>query len=144
MPVVIMLHRRAMELLRVTGLTKRYDGACALRDAWFEVQAGEVHALMGENGAGKSTLAKIVAGAVKADEGEICFRGEPVSIHGPLEAQRLGIGIIFPELDLFPNLTLGENIVIGTLKTGSGRFVRFGEVERFCRPFLEQVGLGSD
>src|SRR3954454_1806295 len=96
--------------LRVEQVTKHYDGICALRDAGFSVAAGGVHALMGENGAGKSTLAKIIAGSVKADAGRMFLDGAPVAIGSPLDAQRLGISIIYQELDLFPRLTVAENI----------------------------------
>ncbi|HUN67638.1 MAG TPA: ATP-binding cassette domain-containing protein, partial [Burkholderiales bacterium] len=113
----------------------------ALREAHFALERGEVHALIGENGAGKSTLAKIVAGSVRADHAEIEVEGRPVTIASPLDAQRLGIGIIYQELDLFPNLTVGENLVIGNLHFPEGGFVHSRRIEAFCRPFLEQVGL---
>ena len=96
---------------------------------------------MGENGAGKSTLARIVAGAEHADGGSFRVDGRPVGIASPLDAQRLGIGIIHQELDLFPNLSAGENMVIGNLCFREGHWARFRRMEAFCRPFLEQVGL---
>jgi ABC-type sugar transport system ATPase subunit len=106
-----------------------------LRDARISLRRGEVHAWIGENGAGKSTLARICAGATTADSARILIDGQPVEIRNPRDAQRLGIGIIHQELDLFPSLTAGENIVIGNLCfTG-------GSIERFCRPFLDQVAL---
>ncbi len=123
------------------GITKRYGGVYALKGANFSLRAGEVHALVGENGAGKSTLARILAGSTRADSGAISIHGEPVAIGTPLDAQRLGIGIIYQELDLFPNLTAGENIVIGNLHFPEGRLVNFRRMEEFCRPFLDQVGL---
>ncbi len=123
------------------GITKRYGGVYALKGATFALRAGEVHALMGENGAGKSTLARIIAGAVRADGGTISLHGAPVEIASPLDAQRLGIGIIYQELDLFPNLTAGENMVIGNLHFPEGPVVSFRRIEQFCRPFLDQVGL---
>ena len=129
------------ELLRVEQANKHYDGILALKDASFAIAPGEAHALMGENGAGKSTLAKIIAGSVKADSGRIFLDGQPVSIASPLDARRLGIGIIYQELDLFPRLTIAENIVIGSLQFECRRFVDFKELDRFCRPLLEQVGL---
>src|SRR6266404_4379050 len=129
------------ELLRVEQVTKHYDGICALKDASFSVAPGEVHALMGENGAGKSTLAKIIAGSIKPDRGRIFLDGQSVSIAGPTDARRLGIGIIYQELDLFPRLTVAENIVIGSLQFESRQFVNLKELDRFCRPLLEQVGL---
>ncbi len=96
---------------------------------------------MGENGAGKSTLSKIIAGSIRPDSGTILVDGQPAPIASPLDAQRFGIGIIYQELDLFPHLTAGENIVIGNLRFPEGRFVRQREIEVFCRPYLEQVGL---
>ena len=96
-------------------VTKHYGGVCALQDAHFSLRRGEVHALIGENGAGKSTLARILAGATTADRARISIDGQRGRHRHPLDAQRLGIGIIYQELDLFPNLTVGENIVIGNL-----------------------------
>ena len=123
------------------GITKRYGGVYALKGASFSLRAGAVHALVGENGAGKSTLARILAGSTRADSGAISIHGAPVEIATPLDAQRLGIGIIYQELDLFPDLTAGENIVIGNLHFPEGRLVSFRRMEEFCRPFLRQVGL---
>jgi len=95
----------------VSDITKRYGGVYALKGASFTLRAGEVHALMGENGAGKSTLARIIAGSARADGGRIALKGAAVEIASPRDAQRLGVGIIYQELDLFPNLTAGENMV---------------------------------
>jgi ABC-type sugar transport system ATPase subunit len=128
-------------LLQASGITKHYGGVQALKGASFELKAGEVHALVGENGAGKSTLARILAGSTRADAGTILRDGHEVRIARPLDAQRLGIGIIYQELDLFPSLTVGENIIIGNLHFRETALVRFPEIERFCRPFLQQVGL---
>jgi ABC-type sugar transport system ATPase subunit len=122
--------------LRVENVRKHYDGVQALCGASFGLAAGEVHALMGENGAGKSTLAKIIAGSVRADAGEIFIDDAPVDIKHPLDAQRLGIGIIYQELDLFPHLSVAENIAIG-------RPVKFRELNRFAQPFLDEVGLAA-
>jgi ABC-type sugar transport system ATPase subunit len=130
-----------LDLLHAEKISKRYGGISALHGAHFTLSAAEVHALMGENGAGKSTLAKIVAGSIRPDAGTIFVDGKPAPIYSPLDAQRFGIGIIYQELDLFPNLTVSENIVIGNLSFREGRFVRVRKVEAFCRPFLEQVGL---
>jgi ABC-type sugar transport system ATPase subunit len=132
------------DLLRAEGIGKHYGGVTALRGASFALGAGETHALVGENGAGKSTLAKILAGSVRADAGRILIDESAVQIRNPLEAQRLGIGIIYQELDLFPNLTIGENIVIGNLKFPESWLVDFAKVEAFCRPFLAQAGLERD
>jgi ribose transport system ATP-binding protein len=137
-----MEHNRSLpQHLQAVGITKRYGGVYALKGASFSLRAGEVHALVGENGAGKSTLARILAGSTRADSGAISIHGAPVEIATPLDAQRLGIGIIYQELDLFPDLTAGENIVIGNLHFPEGRLVSFRRMEEFCRPFLRQVGL---
>lgn len=128
-------------MLRTENIDKHYDGVHALRGVNFSVERGEVHALIGENGAGKSTLGKIIAGVVKPDNGEIWLDGSRVHIDSPLDAQKLGIGIIFQELDLFSHLSVGENIVIRNLKTRESPIVSFAQIERFCEPFLRQVGL---
>ncbi len=129
------------DLLHAGGVSKHYGGVAALRNARLALRPAEVHALIGENGAGKSTLAKIIAGAVRADRASIAIDGRAVTIATPLDAQRLGIGIIYQELDLFPNLTVGENMAIGNLGLREGPLVRFARLEAFCRPFLDQVGL---
>ena len=100
-------------LVSMTGIGKSFPGVRALNDARFELQAGEVHALMGENGAGKSTLMKILSGIYERDEGEILLDGKPVEISSPRRAQELGIGIIHQELNLMPHLTAAQNIFIG-------------------------------
>lgn len=129
------------DLIRAENICKHYDGAQALRNATLSVMAGEVHALMGENGAGKSTLSKIIAGAVRANTGTIYWDGQPVTIHNPVDAQRLGIAMIFQELDLFPNLTVAENLVVGNVRLESKRWVDFRELDEFCQPFLESAGV---
>jgi ABC-type sugar transport system ATPase subunit len=131
----------AESLLEVSGVEKHFGGVAALRGASLAVGAGEVHALMGENGAGKSTLARIVAGIVRADAGSFRVDGRTVTISSPLDAQRLGIGIIHQELDLFPNLSAGENMVIGNLRFQEGYWTGFGSMEAFCRPYFDQAGL---
>jgi ABC-type sugar transport system ATPase subunit len=130
-----------MGLLRAEGINKHFGGIAALSGVHFTLEKGEVHALMGENGAGKSTLARICAGSLKADNGRIRLDGAEVTIAHPLDAQKLGIGIIHQELDLFPHLSVGENLVIGNLTFAEGRFARGKAVAEFCRLFLAQVGL---
>jgi len=129
------------ELLQVENVSKHYGGVCALKNAHFALRTGEVHALIGENGAGKTTLSRIVAGSALADTANIAMDGRPATIASPVDAQRLGIGIIYQELDLFPNLTVGENLVIGNLHFREGRLVSPRRIEAFCRPFLDRVGL---
>ncbi|EFL6498592.1 sugar ABC transporter ATP-binding protein [Escherichia coli] len=99
--------------LQMKHITKRFPGVLALNDVQFTLRRGEVHALLGENGAGKSTLMKILSGVYQPDEGEIIFEDKPVSFSDPLSAQNVGITIIHQEFNLFPKLTVEENIFIG-------------------------------
>ena len=100
-------------LLTLRGIDKAFAGVQALRGASFELQAGEVHALMGENGAGKSTLMKVLAGVYTADAGRIKLDGQAIAPDSPRAAQALGIRIIHQELNLMPHLSAAQNIFIG-------------------------------
>jgi ribose transport system ATP-binding protein len=97
----------------MTAITKSFPGVRALDGVSFEVASGEVHALVGENGAGKSTLMKILAGAYVAESGTIEIDGTRVTIDGPRAAERLGIGMIYQEFNLVPDLGVIGNIVLG-------------------------------
>ncbi|MDR3472467.1 MAG: sugar ABC transporter ATP-binding protein [Devosia sp.] len=99
-----------MELLEVTGLTKRYGGVVALAGADFSARRGEVHALLGENGAGKSTLIQILSGAVRHDGGTIKVNGKLYAPANPDAALDAGIAAVFQELSLIPDLTVEQNI----------------------------------
>lgn len=94
-------------------ITKRYPGVLALDDAHFELQSGEIHALVGENGAGKSTMMKILAGIIAADSGKTFLDEKEIHLNGPRSALNLGISIIHQELNLMPHLTVAQNIFIG-------------------------------
>lgn len=95
------------------GISKRFPGVQALKDVNFEVQSGEVHALIGENGAGKSTLMKCLTGIYVPEEGTMTFKGEPWKVANPKEATDKGISIIHQELNLMNALTVAQNIFIG-------------------------------
>ena len=99
--------------LQMSHITKRFPGVLAMSNVDFALHKGEVHALLGENGAGKSTLMKILSGVYQPDEGDIIFEGQPVTFANPLSAQSAGITIIHQEFNLFPELTVEENIFIG-------------------------------
>jgi len=99
-------------ILRAERVTKVFPGTVALQDVDFEVRAGTVNVLVGENGAGKSTLMKILAGVEQPSSGRLLLDGKEVSFHSVRDAARHGIGIIFQELNLCPNLSVAENIFI--------------------------------
>jgi len=100
-------------LVEMTDISKSFPGVHALDGARFELQRGEVHALVGENGAGKSTLMKVLAGIYAPDAGTIRVKGNEVAVPSPRAAQALGIAIIHQELNLMGHLTVAENIFIG-------------------------------
>src|SRR5690349_24602574 len=99
-----------MDLVTVTGLSKRYGGIVALSEATFSARAGEVHALLGENGAGKSTFIQILSGAVQHDGGSILVDGQEYRPANPDAAQARGIAAVFQELSLIPDLSVEQNI----------------------------------
>jgi ribose transport system ATP-binding protein len=99
--------------LRMNGIVKTFPGVKALDGVSFDVRAGEVHALVGENGAGKSTLMKTLAGAYVADAGTIEIDGKPVTISGPRAAENFGIGMIYQEFNLVPDLRVVDNVLLG-------------------------------
>jgi ABC-type sugar transport system ATPase subunit len=110
-----MLERKAVmgPILQLEHISKSFPGVKALDDVHFEMNAGEIHALLGENGAGKSTLIKIISGVYKPDAGSIKLDGQPISFNNPREAQAKGIATIYQELSLYPELTVAENIFMG-------------------------------
>ncbi|MEI8131192.1 MAG: sugar ABC transporter ATP-binding protein [Leptolinea sp.] len=100
-------------MLEIKSVSKSFPGVRALQDVSFQVQTGEVHAVIGENGAGKSTLMKILSGVYTEYEGEIHMDGKRLVLHSPHDAQQHGIAIIHQELNLIPELTIAENIFLG-------------------------------
>ncbi|MGF1909732.1 sugar ABC transporter ATP-binding protein [Vibrio kasasachensis] len=110
-------------IIQMTGITKRFPGVLALDNVSFNLKKGEVHALLGENGAGKSTLMKILSGVHIPDDGHIVYEGKNVTFNSPISALEKGIAIIHQEFNLFPELTVAENIFIGREFTGSNKWV---------------------
>ena len=105
--------------LQLSHITKTYPGVVALDDVSISFKAGEVHALMGENGAGKSTLIKCVAGAITPDSGEIILDGKTYTKLTPSESKALGVAVIYQEFNLFPDLTVMENLFMGNFPGSS-------------------------
>ncbi len=125
-------------VLLAEKITKRYPGTLALDAVDFAVCKGAVNVLIGENGAGKSTLMKILAGADQPTAGRILLDGVPVEFKSTREAALAGIGIIFQELELFPNLSISENIFIGREITRGG-VVQHREQEKMTRALLARL-----
>lgn len=100
-------------ILEMTDISKSFPGVKALDGVDFKLRKGEIHALMGENGAGKSTLIKVITGVYEKDAGIITLQGEPIHFKAPEEAQNKGIGTVYQEIMLCPNLTVAENMYIG-------------------------------
>ena len=100
-------------ILELSGVSKSFGAVQALYEVDFHVSAGEVMALVGDNGAGKSTLIKCIAGIYSFDSGDVLFEGEAVSIHGPKDAARLGIEVVYQDLALADNLDVVQNMFLG-------------------------------
>jgi monosaccharide-transporting ATPase len=130
-------------VLVATGISKQFFGSKALDGVDFDLRRGEVHALLGENGAGKSTLIKCLTGAYRRDSGTLALDGEAIDPHNTFQAQKLGIGTVYQEVNLLPNLTVAENLFLGRQPR------RFGltwtrEMNRKSRALLAQYGLDID
>jgi ribose transport system ATP-binding protein len=122
-------------LFRMEGISKRYGGVRALEKADLVIEAGRVHAILGENGAGKSTLIKIMSGVVAPDEGRMLLDGSEVTFADPAAANAAGIVCIFQELSLIPDLSVADNIIVSNPPT------RFGMIDRKAQRRLAEDAL---
>jgi len=131
--------------LNLTDVSKAFAGVQALGQVSIEVRPGEVVGLVGENGAGKSTLMRILAGVYRPDSGTLLLDGKPLVLHSPREANLQGIGIVFQEQSLLPNLTVAENIYLGQEK-GFSRWgvISWPELHAAAKRQLEKVQLPID
>ena len=131
-------------LLSVEHLSQTYPGVKALQDVSFSVEAGTVHAVMGENGAGKSTLMQIIAGAYTATSGRLFFDGEEVQFSSTRDAARKGISIVFQELMLAPNMTIAENIFLGAEPRLARVLVDRPVLIETARAAMQRLGISLD
>lgn len=144
-PTEILTGKDRQPLLDLRAITKRFPGVLALSNVDFDVQRGEVHALVGENGAGKSTLMKIVAGVYTRDEGEMFFKGQPATYTNPRQAQNAGITTIYQELNLIPQLSITENIFLGNeILRGAGALLNWPRMHEQARALLAKLHLDVD
>jgi ribose transport system ATP-binding protein len=128
-------------MLKITNLSKSFPGVKALAGVQFQVNAGEIHALVGENGAGKSTLTKVIAGVYRPDEGQIEFNGEIVHWTSPANTKSAGIHVIYQEFVLFPHLTVAENIFIGHERCSSFGLLDHRKTRRDAVDVLKRLGV---
>lgn len=130
-------------LLTATGFCKYFPGSTALDHVDFTLMRGEVHALLGENGAGKSTLIKCMTGAYRRDAGTLVLDGAEIDPHDTLAAQKLGIGTVYQEVNLLPNLSVAENLFLGRQPRRFG-MVTSRVLNKMARDLLSQYGLDID
>lgn len=131
-------------VVEMINISKSFFGVKVLDEVSFSVCSGEIHALAGENGAGKSTLMKILQGVYKMDSGDIQIAGEKVSIHSFQDARRHGIGMVFQEFSLVPELSVAQNIFLDREHKNS--FGLFNEKETIdkSQKVMEEIGLTID
>jgi general nucleoside transport system ATP-binding protein len=131
----------AIELI---GITKRFPGVVANDDVNLRVERGEIHAICGENGAGKSTLMKILYGMQPADEGTMMIDGQEVTFSSPTDAIAKGIGMVHQHFMLADQMTVLENVILGSEPVKAGGLIDFDEAERHLREVGEAYGLTVD
>ncbi len=129
-----------MALLELHGASKSFGAVQAIEDVDLALEAGEVHCLAGENGAGKSTIIKVLTGAIRRDSGTYEVEGRELGHPGPAEARDAGIGVVYQELSLLPELSVEENLLMGRLPSQRG-LVRGGALRERARELLDRVGL---
>jgi ribose transport system ATP-binding protein len=129
-------------VMQLRGATKRFPGVTALDRVSIEVRPQEIVGLVGQNGSGKSTLLKVLLGLHALDEGELLLHGEPVHLDGPSDARRRGVGMVFQEQSLLPNLTVAENIALGaeTVRVPARGLYRWGAVRSLAQEQMDKIG----
>ena len=129
-----------MPVISFNNVSKRFGGVHALEDVNFDVNYGEVHALVGENGAGKTTLINILGGIVQSDSGKIIFKSQEVHFQRPTDSIEAGIAIIHQELSMLPQLNIMENVYMGRMPTRFGK-IQWKVADQNTREMLAMVGL---
>ena len=132
------------DIIVMKGIDKSFPGVHALQNVDFSLLKGEIHALVGENGAGKSTLIKVLTGVDRVDKGTIELDGQTVVVRSPLHAQELGISTVYQEVNLCPNLTVAENLLIGRQPSRFGISVDWKKLNERAREYLKELGVEID
>ena len=134
---------RTRPRLSIRSVNKSFEAVHALRDVSFDIAPGEIHALVGENGAGKSTLVGVITGLVEADSGQLFFDGEPVAFRNPLDARAKGLAAVYQDPNLFPHLSVAENIFTGQYPRKAG-VVDSAAMRRRAHELLSRLGFDLD
>jgi ribose transport system ATP-binding protein len=130
-------------IFELKSITKYFPGVIALSDMNFQVRAGEVHGLIGENGAGKSTLIKVLTGVNKPDKGQIIMNGAEVTFSGPYNAMKAGVGCVYQELNIVPQLNIIDNLFIGHhVKKANTPLLDYKQMKAKTSEIMS--GLGAD
>lgn len=133
------MNKQGGDMLSFQHISKSFPGVKALQDVSFSIRKGEVHALVGENGAGKSTLLNILKGIYQPDEGTIVYDGSDVKIKGPGHASSIGINMVHQEINLVPELTVGQNILLGNEPMTKGIAINYSKLYSRCREVIEEL-----
>jgi ribose transport system ATP-binding protein len=131
-------------LLELKNVSKSFGGVSALRDVDFTLARGEIHGLVGENGAGKSTMMKIIAGMHHDFQGQMLLDGHEVRFRNPHDSLALGIGMVHQELSVVPDLTVAENVFLGTQPTRWGGVIDWAGMAKAARRQIASLGLDLD
>ena len=131
-------------IVNMTGVSKSFGGVRALDDVSFSVEAGEIHALLGENGAGKSTILKVLNGVHAPDTGTVEIDGRPLAEHTPDAARRAGVAMIFQEMSLIPTLTVAQNIFLTRERRGGLGLIDDRSAEQEARRLFAELGVDID
>lgn len=132
-----------MNRVELSNISKSFGGIAALKNVTFKVMPGEIHALVGENGAGKSTLMKILSGAYIKDAGQIFIDGEEVHIRNTHDSKKLGIGIIYQEFSLVPDLSVAENVFLNQLGL-TGFWMNWSKLNKKAQEIINNIGFSID
>src|SRR5215218_896367 len=134
----------APAVLELREVAKSFGAVVALTSASLLLEAGSIHALVGENGAGKSTVVKIVAGLYRRDRGELLLRGDAVDFSNTAQSKAAGIAVIYQEPTLFPDLSVTENIFMGRQPTGRLRRIDRRAMRQEARAIFDRLGVHLD
>lgn len=129
-------------ICRIKNVVKRFPGTTALDGVSFDIQRGEIHAIVGENGAGKSTLMNILSGVYGATEGVVEFNGQDCHFENTADAKAAGIAMIHQELSLATTMTAAENVFINRMPKNKLGLVDYGKMNADCQAYLDRLGVG--